>query len=307
MNKFLLPIFSTLAFSTYCFSNCTIEDITNEPVKLTTSGLCHDSNSSYYKQIKNGYKTSFNTVEECVESGFALPKSYYEKNESELYLKGLSNKTALLLQQPMSTAIATKLGNCGAVNSTAIASQSNVADPSEVVENVKAQQAQEEDIKKSYDFGGFNWNPAIVLLAYSDKPYIEDITIERQNETDAEGVVRIGKEVDYQMALMIETHWYFGIKKNQIEQFGYGPFLAVSLAKQEGDGLGTTIGFGPMIGWYKGEGKSMNIGLGYFIDTDFTTIRGDLQDGDMTTEKDSTKLLRKRDSDGVMLLFTATF
>lgn len=318
MNKVILSIVCSMGFSPLCYSMCAIEDISNQKIKLTSSGLCHDSNSSYYSQIKNGYKNKFNTIDECVAAGFALPKAYYEKEASEIYLKGLSNKTSLSLQKPLSAAIASRLSSCNMATSTngnstsgktvtAANSVDDSVDPSEVIENVKAEQAQAESIKKAYDFGGFNWNPAIALLSYSDKSYIEDITIERQNTDDVEGVIRIRKEVDYQMALMIETHWYFGIEENQIEQFGYGPFLAVSLAQQEGGGFGTTIGFGPMMGWYRGEGKSMNVGFGYFIDTDFTTIRGDLKDGDTTTEVDSSKLLRKRDSDGWMLLFTATF
>lgn len=53
--------------------------------------------------------------------------------------------------------------------------------------------------------------------------------------------------------------------------------------------------------------NGVSVGLGAFIDTDVTEIRDNLKDGDFTSYTDSTKLLRKVDESGIILMISATF
>lgn len=44
----------------------------NEPVKMSKSGICHAPNSSYYAKTKNF--TPYKTLKECLDAGGRLPK-----------------------------------------------------------------------------------------------------------------------------------------------------------------------------------------------------------------------------------------
>ena len=55
-----------LLFLTSC------DNIQNPNVKKSTSGICHEIGSQYYKQTKK-YE-SFNTIEDCLNSGGRLPR-----------------------------------------------------------------------------------------------------------------------------------------------------------------------------------------------------------------------------------------
>jgi hypothetical protein len=43
-----------------------------KPVKLSTSGICHAPNTTYYEQTKNF--TPFKTLDECLKAGGRIPK-----------------------------------------------------------------------------------------------------------------------------------------------------------------------------------------------------------------------------------------
>lgn len=44
----------------------------NEPVKMSKSGICHAPNSTYYAKTKNF--TPYKTLKECLDAGGRLPK-----------------------------------------------------------------------------------------------------------------------------------------------------------------------------------------------------------------------------------------
>ena len=48
------------------------DNIQNPNVKKSTSGICHEIGSQYYKQTKK-YE-GFNTIEDCLNSGGRLPR-----------------------------------------------------------------------------------------------------------------------------------------------------------------------------------------------------------------------------------------
>jgi len=45
---------------------------TNEPVKMSKTGICHAPNSTYYNKTKNF--TPYKTLKECLDAGGRLPK-----------------------------------------------------------------------------------------------------------------------------------------------------------------------------------------------------------------------------------------
>jgi len=45
---------------------------TNEPVKMSKSGICHAPNSTYYAKTKNF--TPYKTLKDCLDAGGRLPK-----------------------------------------------------------------------------------------------------------------------------------------------------------------------------------------------------------------------------------------
>ena len=61
---------SKLLFLLLFLTSC--DNIQNPNVKKSTSGICHEIGSQYYKQTKK-YE-SFNTIEDCLNSGGRLPR-----------------------------------------------------------------------------------------------------------------------------------------------------------------------------------------------------------------------------------------
>ena len=74
--KFILAIPITLVFISILtlFSSLSKSNVKNNNpnVKKSTSHICHEKGSQYYKQTKN-YE-SFNTIEDCLDSGGRLPR-----------------------------------------------------------------------------------------------------------------------------------------------------------------------------------------------------------------------------------------
>lgn len=48
------------------------EVFATDPVKMSNSGICHASGTTYYAQTKNF--TPFKTIDECLKAGGRLPK-----------------------------------------------------------------------------------------------------------------------------------------------------------------------------------------------------------------------------------------
>ena len=61
---------SKLLFLLLFLTSC--DNIQNPNVKKSTSGICHEIGSQYYKQTKK-YE-GFNSIEDCLNSGGRLPR-----------------------------------------------------------------------------------------------------------------------------------------------------------------------------------------------------------------------------------------
>jgi hypothetical protein len=278
-------------------------------VKISQNYLCHDKNSPYFTQTAFGYRNNFATAEECAEAGFGLPKKPYFTTNVELYARATKNVESLVLESSLSPA-----GNDpGEAKLASLSSNSAIINPNSIPKTATdtklaktiADKAEKEK-EETENFGGFGWNPALVLLSYRDAEYIEDVRIE-SGEDETNGTIFVGRKVGKQLALMLEAHYFWDLKNTESVQYGLGPFVSVSLATQKGSDLGSVIGLGAMLGLRRKEGTTMNIGLGVFYDTDFQTLRDGLKDGDTTTFTDSADLIQRKDVNGVMLLFSSTF
>ena len=158
------------------------------------------------------------------------------------------------------------------------------------------------------DFLGFNWAPGIATMFYGDNKYISNLRIE-QTGTGEEliNTIYIDKEVNTNIALVLETHYLFELPSESGRPHGLGPFIATNIVKQEGDPL-TMLSVGVLYAVKnKGSSNAFSIGLGLFIDTDFISLRDGLTDGSITTYTDSAKAVQKNDESGVILMFSSRF
>jgi hypothetical protein len=176
-------------------------------------------------------------------------------------------------------------------------------------EEVKEAQAKVEKNKENTnDFYGFNWAPAIAVMSY-DSSYIDDVRIEVTGEgEDKVNNVYVDREVDINLAVLLETHYLWPWKVKSIKRdTGIGFFAATNLVKQEGAPL-TMFAFGPMFSVRdKDSSNGFSVGLAYFVDTDFKVLRDGLSDGDVTTYSDSAKLIRKVDESGWLFMVSSKF
>lgn len=294
-NLAFLAAFIMLSTSCYTYA---------DTAKLSGSYKCHDSRSHSYDAMVDA--KTFANIQLCLQGENNQPNSlpeFYKTLDPALY------QYALQLRQQANVSNIRSILNDKSKSAEEV-SKANQAFIESTAETVKKEQEAAQEAASVASFQGFDWNPAIATLFYSDK-VIDDISIYRANETDATGKVFIGKEFDTQVALMIEVHYYWRTHTLQdaglAQMWGHGPFIATSAGGSETASLGKVFGFGYMVGAKRQGSHSMNLSIGLFTESDTTMLRGDLVDGDMTTAKDSTDLIRKKNAHGWMLMVSGTF
>jgi hypothetical protein len=70
-------VFTALLFTTSVYAQTPLgsnspSEQSSEPVKKSSSGICHSPGSGYYKQTQKF--TPYQTIDECLKSGGRLPK-----------------------------------------------------------------------------------------------------------------------------------------------------------------------------------------------------------------------------------------
>lgn len=282
-------------------------------VKLSSS-ICHPKLLSqhydglYTKATSNDNKYKiFDSLRECVLDNNRLRK-IDEKHFPELVL--IQNELLLgKYKEDLETLL--KTGNASdqqiADAKAKVAAIETLSDGNkkEVAEAKATQAKKQDDTNKFY---GFNWAPGIALLNYSEA-YISDVRIESTDEADNQiNTFYIDKEVDSNIAIMLETHYLFERGDHLLKrQWGHGPFIATNVYKEESDPLSILS-----IGWMvavknKDNSNAISVGLGYFIDTDFQVTRDNLKDGDITSYTNPSKTLRSVDETGWMLIISSKF
>jgi hypothetical protein len=314
MKKLLLAIpffYSTLSIAS---DDIHIYSISQKAVIKVSSSICHPKllsqhYDSLYTKANSGdtkYK-DFDSLKECVLDANRLRKTD-QKHFPELVL--IQNEMLLAkykeeLETLLKTGSATDQQIADAKAKVAAIETLSDGNKKEVAEAKASEAKKQDDTNKFY---GFNWAPGIALLNYSET-YISDVRIETKGEADNQvHTFYIDKEVDSNIAIMLETHYLFERGDHLINrQWGHGPFVATNLYKEENDPLSILS-----IGWMlavknKDNSNGISVGLGYFIDTDFQITRDNLKDGDTTSYTDPSKALRSVDETGWMLIISSKF
>jgi hypothetical protein len=65
MKSKAIPFFAVLLISNGIYAQ-------GKPVKMSSSGICHAPNTTYYEQTKNF--TPYKTLDECLKAGGRMPK-----------------------------------------------------------------------------------------------------------------------------------------------------------------------------------------------------------------------------------------
>ncbi|MEI8625912.1 hypothetical protein P4S67_18375 [Pseudoalteromonas sp. B137] len=288
--------------------------VAQKAVVRVSSSICHPEYLSHnYSSMKIKVSTqssnymAFNSLQKCVLEGNRLRK-VDEKHfpelvflQSEILLNNSRDELEKLLKDSSTTD--SQIKNAKAKIS---ALESLNAGTKEMVKATEVKAAKEkEDINSFY---GFNWAPGIALLNYSES-YVSDLRIENSGEGDEQiNTIYIDKEVDSNIAVMLETHFLVKTDDNLFGRtWGHGPFMATNVYKKENDPL-TILSLGWMVSLKNNDDSNgISLGLGYFIDTEFQVTRDNLVDGDVTIYSDPTKAVRQVDEKGWMLILSATF
>ena len=149
---------------------------------------------------------------------------------------------------------------------------------------------------------GFRFGVGIALTRLSSTDTIDDISI-------VNGLVSVNQSSKNHGTLMLETHQFIFTGTNRFgNPYGHGPFLAISIADEEGSDPLSSYAVGYMIGFKKEDSSdSWNIGFGGFINTKATVLRSGISDGQATTITDSENLTQDKDKYGWMLMFSSTW
>lgn len=273
-------------------------------IKNVNSNICHGAllNKTYdnMKSKVDGVKhIAYDTLKNCIISGGRQDKRY-AKYFPELSLIELERAEQGYLDVLKDT-------NKSSEDKTQAIKELELTQEVKKATEQRANKQQQE-AEDELNFYGFNWAPGIALMGYSS-PYVSDVRIETTGEGDSQTHrVFIDKQVDHNIAVMLETHYLWPVQTRfEGRSTGVGFFAATNLAKKEGDPL-TVFSLG-LMGSVKSNDSSngFSVGIGIFVDTDFTELRDGLTDGAVTTYSDSSKLLRKVDETGWMLILSSKF
>jgi len=302
----LAVILITFSASSFAIASDETFGKNNNALFEVKSGICHSEDSSYYAKNSVAEKNKITSLYKCVisssgridgRSSIKYPSLQALINERELQIKWQDLKS----------------------EDDADRRESLLADIS-VLQTVIKHDEESAKIKKmeidvdaenKQDFLGFSWGPAIAAMYYGSDTYItpQDIRIDTIGEgANQINTVYIDREVKTNLALLLETHYLYDFNISDVDrQLGLGPFFAINIAKQQGDPL-TTFALGVMIAAKDKKGANgISFGIGLFVDTDVTELRDRISDGSTTSFTDSSKLVRKVDESGVLLMISATF
>jgi len=166
----------------------------------------------------------------------------------------------------------------------------------------------EENAKKenteNNEFFGISWGLGFAYTSLSAERVI-DVTIESAGDMNP-SVISVNKSKNSNIIALLETHYFFG-RNSEDKTWGHGPFVSIGLTGNDNVDPLSTFGAGWMVGLKREEGKSFNVGLGYFVDTAVPQLRSGIIDGATTTLTDPSKLLIEKDEEGLMVMFSFDF
>ncbi len=260
---------------------------TNGKVLLSVNKICHDQDSTWYKGLKRA-KAQFDSLNTCISAdGNRAPKRKTKEAIQE---------TLLNLEDEIEKTVGEK----------AIAADKDKAvEQTEKLEELKKERdalnAARDDLN---EFTGLRFGYGLAFT-YTSKQYVDDVDILNQK-------IFVKKSRSHRGVFMLETHkffqpsWWTDLFDGQ--QAGIGPFAAVSLADSNGGDPFSAYGLGVMAGFKdKDSDGSWNVGIGLYINTEFKVLRGDLNDGDATTETNPENLIVESDEEGLMIIVSSSW
>ena len=147
------------------------------------------------------------------------------------------------------------------------------------------------------EFAGFKFGIGIAAILF-DEPRIENVDIDN-------GTVFVREKRDVDTSILFETHKFFTFEGSSM---GVGPFVAASLAQEDGANPLSIFAAGVMMGWKRpNSSSSWNVGLGLIVDTDALEFREGISDGASTTIANPDDLTRTVNQNGLILLFSASW
>lgn len=260
----------------------------NNKVLLSTTKICHSPESRYYKGLKR-IEQSFDTLVECLKSTeqARLPKTKEGLEEAEKILE----EQITIVKEKKYQAIEGKKAADAAIYSQ----------KEEELKSTKEKTSKVRDDLNAFTGLGFGIGMAFTHI---DGDYIDSVEIQ-------EGKVFVKKSQSHRGVFMLESHKFFQPKawtKRGWVNSGVGPFVALSIADTEGGDPFSAYGMGVMVGFKEKEGGgSWNMGIGYFVNTKYRTLRKGIEDGTDTTETNPENLIVERDSTGVMIIVSSTW
>jgi len=132
------------------------------------------------------------------------------------------------------------------------------------------------------------------------------------------GIVRISEAREIDPRLVLETHFFFRFKSNFERKYekssftqmpnldiGFGPFVCVLVGS---DDFIDSVGAGLMLGFRrKGEEKNFNIGIGYMLDTKFTTLSEGIEANKVLPEGETEIRLETKSKGRLQVIFSFKF
>lgn len=155
---------------------------------------------------------------------------------------------------------------------------------------------------------GINWGVGLALTISNNR--VDEARV------DGSGIVRVDKERNDFPRIVLETHYFFETKdvlKGSFWPNGWGPFIAINSGENN---IISGGGGGLMVAWKKNtftaaSNSSLNLGIGYFIDTGVKMLADELKEGEKHPEYDGgnnkTPTIRYKETSQKATLLIASF
>lgn len=138
----------------------------------------------------------------------------------------------------------------------------------------------------------------------------EDIADRVEDAQIINGIVRVTKERNQVLRLMLETHYFFTpnisfFNLTHAGTWGFGPFVGVQTGSDE---IIDAIGGGMMIGFKRtGSNESFNIGIGYVIDNNVKVLGNGFSPDQPPPAGETEVRFKEKTQGGVLLLVSFAF
>jgi len=145
------------------------------------------------------------------------------------------------------------------------------------------------------DFKGFGFGLGISLSFYFEKR-VDDAKV-------VNDLVRVTEEASTSPRIMLESHYFFPLRKNHI---GIGPFVCIlSSSKEVIDAMGGGIMFGFRRSLDKSD--SFNFGIGLVNDTKIKILGDEIEENEPLPDGETEIRFKTKSAIGLIIMFSFAF